>query len=387
MSFLLAATMLVGSINKHMARTSVAEQVDATSITTAFDTPSNETSQALTRRLQSSECVVPYTESACRADARRCTFWPAGLASSIAGTNSRSSASCICTIHTHCPGSSSSFHAGSYTIQAHIPGCRYQNDGTCDEGSRCPYETDPADCYQAPPPPPPPEPPPPPLTFIDYCRMGNYCDDGDTNCFGEQPSTCECCDLGYQPGEERMTYHIPHVEGVQCIHNEVDPRVMDACEAPKPWWWEFGYWALWVAGVCACCCVLVKIGEHEEKAEAQRLAGDGIYDNASNPVATDTENSAAPTATQAALALGPSAPVRDIHPNPYEPTEFQHNGDASAQVSAELAATSTLAQGSSALYAPPIANQEQSTTAASPQSLAAFLAEQNLSQYEAALRE
>lgn len=80
--------------------------------------------------------------------------------------------------------------------------------------------------------------------------------------------------------------------------------------------------------------------------------------------------------------------MAQLHANQYEPTEFQHNGDAPAQMSADPAATSTLVQGSSASYAPPVVNQEQPTTAsATPQSLAAFLAEQNLSQYEAALRE
>ena len=69
---------------------------------------SDGTSPALPRRLQSSDCVVPYTESMCRATRDlhgHCTFYPAGMISGLIGSGPTSSASCLCTISTHCPGS------------------------------------------------------------------------------------------------------------------------------------------------------------------------------------------------------------------------------------------------------------------------------------------
>jgi hypothetical protein len=120
----------------------------------------NKTALGRSRRLQSSECIVPYTESMCRT--RRghgvgtCTFLPAGLA------RRGSSAFCSCITRTNCEPAYNSANAdGTYDIGSYIPGCPYQNDGMCDDGSRCPDNTDIADCYRAPPPPEPPPPPPP----------------------------------------------------------------------------------------------------------------------------------------------------------------------------------------------------------------------------------
>ena len=76
------------------------------------------------------------------------------------------------------------------------------------------------------------------------------------------------------------------------------------------------------------------------------------------------------------------------HHAQYEPTGFPDHGDAAAQAATNPAAASTHAQDSSASsYTPPVVNQEQSSTTATPQSLAEFLAEVSLSQYETALRE
>ena len=76
------------------------------------------------------------------------------------------------------------------------------------------------------------------------------------------------------------------------------------------------------------------------------------------------------------------------HHAQYEPTGFPDHGDAAAQAATNPAAASTHAQDSSASsYMPPVVNQEQSSTTATPQSLAEFLAEVSLSQYETALRE
>ena len=117
------------------------------------------------------------------------------------------------------------------------------------------------------------------------------------------------------------------------------------------------------ADVCSCPAIVMRDGD---------VISIGVY----------TPKGMTPEQFVANLSM-----MAQLHANQYQPTEFQHSVDASAQVSADPAATSTLAQGSSASYAPPVVNQEQSTTAATPQSLAAFLAEQNLSEYEAALRE